>query len=283
MKTVANPPPAEAPQIARPRLRAALRRARPLLLGALGALAVLLLNRALFPAPLPPSAAQINAIALKAMGSATPPPAHGTLAYRAALPAFVGISVERPAGAPGDDSGRFGIGSGVLVNANGMILTSLHVVDDAEAITLLYTDGTSSTATILTREPEHDIAVLAADRLPEKFAPAQLGNPGALRPGDEVFALGNPLGQFASFSAGVVSGLDRTFTPIGGGQEITGMIQIDAAVNPGNSGGPLLNKHGQVVGIVTGLLNPTDKSFFVGIGYAVPINVAGGGAGMPSY
>jgi S1-C subfamily serine protease len=85
-------------------------------------------------------------------------------------------------------------------------------------------------------------------------------------------------------SAGVISGFDRAFQPPGSEQIIRGLIQVDAAINPGNSGGPLLNRYGHVVGIVTGIINPTDESFFIGIGFAVPIQVAaGGGGGLPPY
>ena len=84
-------------------------------------------------------------------------------------------------------------------------------------------------------------------------------------------------------SAGVISGFDRSFSPPNSDQELKGLIQIDAAVNPGNSGGPLLNRYGQVVGIVDGLVNPTEQDFFIGIGFAVPINIAGGALGSPPY
>jgi S1-C subfamily serine protease len=84
-------------------------------------------------------------------------------------------------------------------------------------------------------------------------------------------------------TAGVISGFDRDFKPQGSDQDLKGLIQIDAAVNPGNSGGPLLNRAGQVIGIVEGILNPTDQSFFVGIGFAVPITTAGGAIGLPQY
>jgi S1-C subfamily serine protease len=84
-------------------------------------------------------------------------------------------------------------------------------------------------------------------------------------------------------SAGVISGFDRVFQPPNTEQAIHGLIQVDAAINPGNSGGPLLNRSGHVVGIVTGIVNPTEDSFFVGIGFAVPINVAAGGGGSPPY
>ena len=113
--------------------------------------------------------------------------------------------------------------------------------------------------------------------------PAMLGNPNAMRVGDEAFVVSNPLGLYGSMSAGVISGFDRSFQPPNSTQRLQGLIQIDAAVNPGNSGGPLLNRQGQVVGIVAGLVNPADQNVFAGIGFAVPINVAGGAAGMPPY
>jgi S1-C subfamily serine protease len=130
---------------------------------------------------------------------------------------------------------------------------------------------------------ENDIAVLGSDRLPEVLIPAVLGNPNAMRSGDEAFAVGNPFGLYSSVSAGVISGFRRTFQPEGRQQKLENLIQFDAAVNPGNSGGPLLNRYGQVIGIVVGIVNPTEDEFFVGIGFAVPIDVAGGAAGIPPY
>jgi S1-C subfamily serine protease len=84
-------------------------------------------------------------------------------------------------------------------------------------------------------------------------------------------------------SSGIISGFDRAFRAPNSGQTLQGLIQVDTAVNPGNSGGPLLNREGQVIGIVVGILNPTEQDFFIGIGFAVPINVAGGAAGSPAY
>jgi S1-C subfamily serine protease len=113
--------------------------------------------------------------------------------------------------------------------------------------------------------------------------PAVMGNPNAVRIGDEAYAVGNPFGLYGSISAGVVSGLGRTFKAEGSEHRIEDLIQIDTAVNPGNSGGPLLNRYGQVIGIVVGILNPTESEFFVGIGFAVPITIAAGGAGAPPF
>ncbi|RIK16305.1 MAG: hypothetical protein DCC52_17805 [Chloroflexi bacterium] len=130
----------------------------------------------------------------------------------------------------------------------------------------------------VTTVPENDIALLKATQPPDQFVPAVMGNPDALHIGDEVFAVGSPFGLTASESAGIVSGLNRIYHP-NKDLRLEKMIQFDAAVNPGNSGGPLVNRYGEVVGIVTGLLNPTEQNFFVGIGFAVPIDAAASAAG----
>jgi S1-C subfamily serine protease len=93
--------------------------------------------------------------------------------------------------------------------------------------------------------------------------------------------VGNPFGLTSSFTSGVISGLNRSFQLPNNGAVLQGLIQFDAAVNPGNSGGPLVNRYGQVVGIVDALVNPTNQDVFIGIGLAVPIVTAGGGAGLP--
>jgi S1-C subfamily serine protease len=118
---------------------------------------------------------------------------------------------------------------------------------------------------------------------PAGVVPATLGNPGAMRVGSEAYVVGNPYGLYGSLSSGVVSGLHRSYHLPDSGRVISGLIQVDAAVNPGNSGGPLLDRSGRVVGIVTALVNPTKQDVFIGIGFAVPIDVAGGAAGLPSY
>lgn len=201
------------------------------------------------------------------------PPASVTV-YEAIRPPLVVIRSERP----GRAASGSGLGSGVIVNAQGDILTSLHVVQDSVSIRVSFSDGTDSPAAIKSTDPDHDIAVLSPARLPEVVVPAVLG--GGARVGDETYVVGHPLGLAGSLSAGVISGLDRSF-PLASGKSLQGMIQFDAAVNPGNSGGPLLNRDGQVIGIVTGLANHEGDDHFIGIGFAVPIGTAGGAAGAP--
>ena len=201
-------------------------------------------------------------------------PTDAARAYQTALPSLVTITTTG-VGAKGDQNGT---GAGVVISAEGAILTALHVVDGADTIRVRFADGTQTTADIEDQQAASDTAVLDPARLPEVVVPAVLG--GGAQVGDEVFPLGHPLGLTQSLSAGVVSALDRSIS-VGSGQTLEGLIQFDAAVNPGNSGGPLLNRDGQVVGIVTGLANPSQQSFFVGIGFAVPIATAGGVAGSP--
>lgn len=170
-----------------------------------------------------------------------------------------------------------GSGTGVIANDEGIILTALHVVQGAGSIEVTFADGTRSAATILAAAPEIDIAALAAATPPSIVVPAVLG--GGAGVGDEVVAIGNQLGLPQSTTAGVVSGLGRSVGGAGG-TDLDGLIQFDAAVNPGSSGGPLVNTRGQTVGIVVALANPTDAGTFIGIGFAVPIGAAAGvGAG----
>lgn len=201
-------------------------------------------------------------------------PPEATTAYRMITPSLVTVTTQRTGGATTET----GLGSGVVVNAGGAVLTALHVVDGATQIQVDFADGTRAAAQVTASRPEHDIAVLAVDRLPEVVVPAVLAGPPPV--GGTVFAVGNPLGLQRSLTAGVVSANDRTITPPRG-PALQGLIQFDAAVNPGNSGGPLLNGAGQVVGIVTALANPANQDFFVGVGFAVPITTAGGAAGGP--
>jgi S1-C subfamily serine protease len=248
--------------------------------GVLAAFAALLLYNVLVPGPHQLTTREVSTTVAQALASATPPPAFSELVYQAIQPSFVLITAQTK-----NSSGKQAdsLGSGVIINDNGDILTSLHVVAGADKIDVIFADGTESGAQVTTTQPENDIAVLRAEKPPAQLVPATLGNPNAMRVGDEVFAVGNPFGLYSSLSAGVISGFGRSFQPPGGSQKLQGMIQIDTAVNPGNSGGPLLNRDGQVIGIITGIINPTGQDVFIGIGFAVPITAAGGAFGSPFY
>jgi putative serine protease PepD len=181
-----------------------------------------------------------------------------------------------------EGNGTVDAGTGVVVNADGTVLTALHVVKGGGAIRLTFADGTQCAATVTASDPVADIATLAPATLPSIVVPAVLGG-GRLAVGDGVIAIGNPLGLTRTTTTGVVSGLDRTARNQDG-TGLSGLIQFDAAVNPGSSGGPLLNAAGQVIGIVVALANPTSAGTFIGIGFAVPIGTAvaaGGGNRVP--
>jgi S1-C subfamily serine protease len=189
--------------------------------------------------------------------------------YKAVAPSLVFIKA---------NGEKTAIGTGLVVNADGMILTAHHVVKDATTIEVTFADGKTAAATIAGADPANDIAVLTADELPSVVVPAVLGAGAAI--GDDVVAIGNQLSLVGTTTSGVVSGLDRSIAREDGG-ELKGLIQFDAAVNPGSSGGPLLNAKGQTIGIVVALANPTDAGTFIGVGFAVPIATAVGGGRQP--
>jgi len=257
------------------RIRRRIRKTVPFVTGVLAALAALLLYNVVVPRQEPLTTGQVQQVVDQTLASATPPPAFSTRVYQSIRPSLVLIETH-------SDS-EDGLGSGVVVDDAGDILTCLHVVANASVIHVTFADGTQASGTVAATQPQNDIAVVQAYKLPPKLIPAVLGNPGAMRVGDDAFVVGNPFGLYSSMSAGVISGFGRSFQPPGDKPVLQGLIQIDAAVNPGNSGGPLLNRDGEVVGIVTGIVNPTDQNVFIGIGFAVPINVAGGAMGAPPY
>src|SRR6185437_11846971 len=167
------------------------------------------------------------------------------------------------------------IGSGVVMDQSGKILTALHVVSGTDRYVVVFADGSHSDAEMVGAQPENDLAVLQPKHLPDELQPATLASTAGLRPGDKVVATGFPFGIGPSVSAGVVSGLKREFIdPDNDKIKLTNLIQFDAAVNPGNSGGPLVNRDGEVVGIVTAIVNPSGAHVFAGIGFAVPIENA---------
>jgi S1-C subfamily serine protease len=171
----------------------------------------------------------------------------------------------------------------VVIVDSGIILTNLHVVAGAERVEVVFADGLEAEATVVAVRPEQDLAVLQAKTIPDDLVPATLRTTQDLAPGDEVVAVGFPFGIGPSASAGVISGLGREFRSPQGQQVLTDLIQFDAAANPGSSGGPLVTTDGEVIGIVTAILNPNDQRTFVGIGFAVPIESASAAAGLPPF
>lgn len=226
------------------------------------------------PGPAPVTAADVAAAiraAQQTQASAqAAAPADASVAWSTIQPSLVLVTATRPEGR--------GTGAGVVVNADGTVLTAAHVVEGATSVQVAWVDGTTSAARVTTSDTSTDTATLLPRTLPQPLVPATLG--GGVRVGDPVFAVGHPLGLADSLSAGVVSALDRSVR-VDGGRTLAHLIQTDAAVNPGNSGGPLLDKAGHVVGIVTGLANPSGEGAFSGIGFAVPIATAGAVAGTP--
>ena len=176
-----------------------------------------------------------------------------------------------------------GVGTGVVIVDKGVILTNLHVVLGAEKIKVRFFDGMEAEATVIGVRPEHDLAVLQAKSIPDDLVAATLRSTADLQVGDQVVAVGFPFGIGPSASAGVVSGLKREYHSPEGKRILTNLIQFDAAANPGNSGGPLVTADGEVVGIVTGILNPTSQRVFIGIGFAVPIENAAAAVGMSPF
>ncbi len=192
--------------------------------------------------------------------------------YQQVAPSVVSIRV-------GDGNGG-AIGSGVIVDDTGAVLTSWHVINGGGRIVVTFADGTRSDATVVGQAPERDLAVLRPSSPPPDLVPAVLGDPGRLQPGDPVYAIGDPLGLSYSYTKGIVSGLDRTVHFSALPQDLDHLIQFDAAVNPGSSGGPLIDGRGEVVGVVTGIPE-AGKGSFAGIGFAVRIDQTGGALGIP--
>jgi S1-C subfamily serine protease len=301
---VAAPPASDRPALAGPRM----------LWAAIAALAVLLafsLGLGLHPGQRKLTQEDINAAVLKTLETQVLPSEYAK-AYEKIEPSVVRVisyvkksrlkddkgnhrdhGMARPkqlGAAPGsadpdqdDEEVEHGVGTGVVIIDKGVILTNLHVVSGADRISVVFSDGLQSPATITGVQAENDLAVLQASKLPDDLIPATMRSTADLAPGDKVMAVGFPFGIGPSASGGVVSGLKRAFRSPEGKQEMTNLIQFDAAANPGNSGGPLITMDGEVVGIVTAILNPTPARTFLGIGFAVPIENAAAAAGLPPF
>jgi len=259
------------------------RHERPLLLLSSGlvALAVVVVHTAMTSAPRAVTQKDIDAAVLHTLEQGQLPSA-AAKAYAAVQRSVVRVhGIGQPPQL--DLDAPQGVGTGVVIVDTGIILTNMHVVVGAERIKVRFSDGLESDATIIGLRPEHDLAVLQAKTLPDDLPAATLRSTSDLAMGDEVIAVGFPFGIGPSVSAGVVSGLRREYRSEKGERLLTNLIQFDAAVNPGNSGGPLLTTDGQVVGIVTAILNPTGQHVFVGIGFAVPIENAAAAIGVSPF
>ncbi len=220
----------------------------------------------------------IDAAVLRTLETTSLPSA-ASKAYEAIIPSVVRV-VSYVKSKDGKEDVEQGVGTGVVIVDKGVILTNLHVVRGADSIKVTFTDGLESTASITGTQPENDLAVLQAHKIPDDMIAATMRSTNDLVPGDQVLAVGFPFGIGPSASAGVISGLNRSFRSPEGKQQLTNLIQFDAAANPGNSGGPLVTMDGQVVGIVTAILNPSQQRTFIGIGFAVPIENAASAVGL---
>ena len=207
----------------------------------------------------------INAAVLKTLES-TQLPSAAAKAYEAIIPSVVrvvGYSKSKVSKegkeAQEDKVGDRSVGTGVVIVDKGIILTNLHVVQGADTIRITFSDGMTTTASITGVQPENDLAVLQAHKIPDDMIAATMRSTADLRLGDQVMAVGFPFGIGPSASSGIVSGLKRSFRSPQGQQEMSNLIQFDAAANPGNSGGPLFTMDGQVVGIVTANNNPNQQ------------------------
>ncbi len=174
----------------------------------------------------------------------------------------------------GTESQEVGAGSGFIVSEDGMIITNKHVVEDKDAeYTAITVDGQKYSVRVLAADPAQDIAILKIDGAEGlKFSSVKMGDSSNLQIGQTVIAIGNTLGEFSNtVSVGVISGLQRSITAAGGGSSETleNLIQTDAAINEGNSGGPLLNLKGEVIGINTAVASGAEN-----VGFVLPINLA---------
>jgi serine protease DegQ len=280
-------PPRAAPAQPRRHKRFYSRHERPLLLagGALAAALLVFVYGALAPAPRDLTQDDIDR-AVRHSLEAKPLPSRAEQAYEAVAPAVVRVQGVRRLETlpdPSQAQAEGSTGSGVVVHDSGVILTSLHVIEGVERISVYFASGEESEAELIAAQPENDLAVLRAKTVPDDLVPATLGAAADLKPGDDVIAVGFPFGVGPSVSAGVVSGLDREYRSPDGERSLKRLIQFDAAANPGSSGGPLVTAAGEVVGIVAGILNPSDQHVFAGIAFAVPIETAASAVGLPPF
>jgi S1-C subfamily serine protease len=255
----------------------------PLLMTSGAAIALLIVYAlgASMPPPRVITQKDIDAAVLKTLET-KPLPSRAAQAYDVIKGAVVRVRGLGEEGEADKDVER-SVGTGVVILENGTILTNLHVVSGAKRLSVIFSDGLESEATIVGARAEHDLAVIRAKTVPDDLQPATLRSTADLRLGDEVVAAGFPFGIGPSVSFGVISGLRREYQSPEGKRLLTNLIQFDAAANPGSSGGPLFTTDGEVVGIVTGILNPNKEAVFIGIGFAVPIENAASAVGVSPF
>ncbi len=206
---------------------------------------------------------------------------HQTLAhviYERAAPSVVAISATSQSNGPFGDT-QSDSGSGIVVSAKGLILTNDHVIDGAGKIIVQFggSGGATRSASVVGVDASNDLALLSVAPAGLRLAPLRFADSAAVRVGDQAFAIGNPFLFDQTLTVGVISALDRAITSPNGAT-ITGVIQTDAALNPGNSGGPLLNADGEVIGINSQIATGGGDAFVVGgansgVGFAVPSNI----------
>lgn len=157
------------------------------------------------------------------------------------------------------------IGSGIVLDTRGDIVTNAHVIAGARTIEVAFTDGTTATATVVGSNTAADLAVIRVSVAASTLHPLTLGSSASVQIGDTVYAIGSPFGLSGSLTEGIVSNMGQSVAASG-----ANLIQTDAAINPGNSGGPLVNAQGQVIGINNAIESPVDGN--VGVGFAIPID-----------
>jgi S1-C subfamily serine protease len=214
---------------------------------------------------------QQGAAQQQASASGNPAAADYTALYDSVRPSIVEITT----GSTGNDNvfapQRGGLGSGIVLDTAGHVLTNYHVVNGFDKVTVTFADESTAEADVVGKDPGNDVAVVKVNADAGKLHPAKLGDSSAVKVGTVVAAIGNPFGLEGTFTTGVISGLDRTLPSGNDGRPIRGLLQTDTAVNPGNSGGALFNLQGEVIGINTAIENPGGNTF-AGVAYAVPIN-----------
>jgi S1-C subfamily serine protease len=206
--------------------------------------------------------------------------------YKEDAPGVVTITSTTTTGTSGDfspfgpgqqDQQQTSQGSGFVIDKDGRILTNAHVVEGAKTVRVEFEDGVSATATVLGRDQLYDLAVIKVDVPESQLHPLELGSVDTVQVGDPVVAIGNPFGYAQTVTAGIVSAKGRILqSPEGDGRIIPNAIQTDAAINHGNSGGPLIDRHGDVIAINAQIADPsvTGTNANAGVGFAIPIDLA---------